>query len=98
MTHYLDTWSDLQTPPHVRVHQADGDEVRVIHESNIPQLTEFKTSKPELLQVRTRDGFVMEAMLIKPVDFDPSRKYPVMQFTYGGPGAASVAMPGMVRR
>ena len=91
LTHYLDTWSDLQTPPQVRVHQADGDEVCVIHESKIPQLTEFKTSKPELLQVRTRDGFVMEAMLIKPVDFDPSRKYPVMQFTYGGPGAASVA-------
>ncbi len=91
LSHYLDSWSDLQTPPQVRVHKADGDEIRVIHESKIPQLADYRTSKPELLQVRTRDGFVMEAMLIKPVDFDPSRKYPVMQFTYGGPGAASVA-------
>ena len=90
-THYIDTWSDLQTPPQVRLHDADGDELRVVHESKIPQLTEFRLSKPELIQVKARDGFVMEAMLVKPVDFDPSRKYPVMQFTYGGPGAASVA-------
>ena len=63
------------------------------------QLAEFALSKPELLQVKTRDGFVMEAMLIKPADFDPARKYPVMQFTYGGPGAASVAQrAGAARR
>ena len=87
---YLDTWSDLQTPPQVRVHKADGTEVRTIHESRIAPLAEFRLAKPELLQVKTRDGFVMEAMLIRPADFDSSRKYPVMQFTYGGPGAASV--------
>ena len=88
---YIDSWSDLNTPPQVRLHKTDGSELRVIHESKIPQLTDLKLSKPELLQVKTRDGFVMEAMLIKPVDFDSSRKYPVVQFTYGGPGAASVA-------
>jgi dipeptidyl-peptidase-4 len=35
--------------------------------------------------VKTRDGFVMEAMMIKPPDFDPARRYPVYQFTYAGP-------------
>ncbi|HXG89359.1 MAG TPA: DPP IV N-terminal domain-containing protein [Vicinamibacterales bacterium] len=90
LSHYIDNWSDLHTPPQVRVHRADGSEVRLLHESKIPQLTEFKLSKPELLQVKTRDGFVMEAMLIRPVDFNPSRQYPVMQFTYGAPGASSV--------
>lgn len=89
LTRYIDTWSDLTTPPQVRVHQSDGREVRVIHRGEVP-LGQFALSKPELLQVTTRDGFVMEAMLIRPVNFDPSRKYPVMQFTYGGPGAPSV--------
>jgi dipeptidyl-peptidase-4 len=90
-TMFLDQWSDLTTAPEVRVHRADGSEVRVVHQSTIPQaLKEFTLSKPELLQVKTRDGFVMEAMLIRPAGFDPSRKYPVMQFTYGGPGAAMV--------
>jgi dipeptidyl-peptidase-4 len=87
---FLDNWSDLMTPPHVRLHKADGSELRLVHQSTIPQLADFSLSKPELLQVKTRDGFVMEAMLIRPAKFDPSRKYPVMQFTYGGPGASMV--------
>ncbi|MGQ0735942.1 MAG: S9 family peptidase [Acidobacteriota bacterium] len=90
LSHYIDRWSDLHTPPQVRLHTADGAEVRVIHESKIPQLAEFRLSKPELMQVKTRDGFVMEAMLIRPANFDSSRRYPVMQFTYGGPGAPLV--------
>ena len=32
----------------------------------------------------------MDGMLIKPPDFNPSRRYPVYQFTYAGPGAAQV--------
>ena len=40
--------------------------------------------------MKTRDGFTMEAMMIKPVDFDPSRKYPVYEYTYSGPHAQSV--------
>jgi len=47
-------------------------------------------SKPEFLQVKTRDGFTMEAMMIKPPDFDPSRKYPVYEYTYSGPHSQSV--------
>lgn len=90
LTLFIDSWSDLTTPPQVRLHRADGSEVRVLHQSSITQLTNFQLSKPELLQVKTRDGFVMEAMLIRPANFDPARKYPVMQFTYGGPGASSV--------
>lgn len=87
---YLDSWSDLSTPPQVRVHRADGREERLVHESKIPQLEDFKLSKPQRVQVKTRDGFEMEAILIPPADMSPSRKYPVMQFTYGGPGAPSV--------
>lgn len=87
---FIDAWSDLTTPPQVRLHRADGREVRTLHESQIPQLANLRLAQPELLQVKTRDGFVMEAMLIRPANFDPSRKYPVMQFTYGGPGASSV--------
>ena len=33
----------------------------------------------------TRDGFVMEALMIKPPDFDPTLRYPVYQHVYGGP-------------
>ena len=84
-THYIDTWSDVTTPPQVRLHRADGDELRVIDDNPVTALSEYRLSQPEFLQVHTRDGFVMEAMMIKPPDFDPARSYPVYQHTYGGP-------------
>jgi dipeptidyl-peptidase-4 len=90
-TQYIDAWSNLTTPTQVRLHRADGSEVRVIDANPAKALAEYRLSIPELLQVKTRDGFVMEAMMIKPPDFDPSRRYPVFQHTYAGPGASQVA-------
>ncbi len=82
---YIDAWSDVVTPTQIRLHKNDGSEVRVIDENKIPALAQFRLSKPEFVQVKTRDGFVMDAQIIKPPDFNPSRRYPVYQFTYGGP-------------
>jgi len=88
--YYIDTWSDVLTPPQTRLHRQDGADVRTLRENRVAALAEYKLSTPEFLQVRTRDGFVMEAMMIKPPDFDPSRRYPVYQFTYGGPHSQQV--------
>ena len=89
-TRYIDTWSDITTPPQVRLHGSDGSELRVVDANPVAALSEYRLSAPEFLQVKTRDGFVMEAMMIKPPDFDPSRRYPVFQHTYAGPGASQV--------
>lgn len=89
-THYVNTWSDINTPPQTRLYKSDGTLVRVINENKVDALKEYKLGKPEFLNVKTRDGFVMEAMMIKPPDFDPSKKYPVMSYTYSGPHAPQV--------
>ena len=89
-TRYVDRWSDLTTPAQLRLHAADGTEVRVIEANPVPALAEYRLSRPEFVQVKTRDGGSMDAMLIKPPDFNPSRRYPVYQFTYAGPGASQV--------
>ena len=89
-TRYLDTWSDSSTPPQLRVHAADGTELRVVTENRVVALDQYEWSPPEFLQVPARDGFVLEAMLIRPPDFDPSRQYPVLQHTYAGPHAQQV--------
>ena len=88
--YFVDVWSDLNTPSQVRLFDASGKLVRVISENKVDALKQYKLGTPELLQVKTRDGFVMEAMMIKPPDFDPRKKYPVMSFTYGGPHAPQV--------
>ncbi len=86
LTHYIDRWSDVSTPPRVRVHAAaDGSVARVVAADEARALRGFDLPAPEFLQVANRDGFEMEALLIKPPGFDPSRRYPVYQHVYGGP-------------
>ena len=87
---YIDIWSDVTTPRQVRLHRADGAEIRVIDRNPVASLTQYRLSKPEFIEVRARDGFVMDAMMIKPPDFDPARRYPVYQLTYAGPASAYV--------
>jgi dipeptidyl-peptidase-4 len=89
-TGYFDLFSAVNTPPQLRLHANDGREMRVIEENRVAALDAFEFSRPEFLQVKTRDGFAMEAMMIKPPDFDPNKKYPVWCYTYSGPGAQSV--------
>lgn len=90
MAHYADKWSDLRTPDQVRVHRADGKLAHVVDENRVAALAAYDLPKPELLQVKTRDGFVMEAMILKPANFDPKKKYPVYQPLYAGPHAQRV--------
>jgi len=85
LTHYIDRWSDISTPAQVRVHAADGSVARVVAANEVRALRDFDLPAPEFLQVANRDGFRMEALMIKPPDFDPSRRYPVYQHIYGGP-------------
>ena len=89
-THFVDTWSDAATPPQARLYRADGTLERIINENKVDVLAQYKLSRPEFLNVLTRDGFTMEAMMIKPSDFDPNKKYPVFEFTYSGPHVQSV--------
>src|SRR5437660_7687920 len=89
-TYFIDSWNDVNTPTQVRLYEAAGKMVRVIDENKVDALAQYKLGKVEFVQVKTRDGFVMEAMMIKPPDFDPSKKYPVYEFTYSGPHAQSV--------
>lgn len=82
---FIDNWSDATTPTQTRLYDADGKLVRVIEENKVNALRQYKLGKTEFLRVKTRDGFEMEAMMIKPPDFDATKKYPVLEFTYGGP-------------
>ena len=89
-TLFVDSWSDINTPTQVRLHNSDGTPVRVIDENRVEVLGQYRLGKAEFLQVKTRDGFTMEAMMIRPPGFDPNKKYPVMSFTYAGPHAQQV--------
>ncbi len=87
---FLDTWSDVSSPPRVSVHDVDGAVIRQVQTPPASPLADYELGPVEFFEVPARDGFQMEAMWIKPPDFDPSRRYPVLIYVYGGPQSPTV--------
>lgn len=87
---FIDTYSNRTTPPRVNLNAADGRLLRVISPNPVHTLDEYRLGAVEFLRVPNRDGAMLNAMLIKPPDFDPSRKYPVWCPVYGGPQSPTV--------
>ena len=97
--YYINTWSDVNTPPFITVNKSDGKEVRVLesNQSMIDLLKEYQMSKTEFYTFSSPlftlpDSSVVElnAWRILPSDFDPDKKYPVLITIYGGPGSQEV--------
>jgi dipeptidyl-peptidase-4 len=87
---FVDTYSDVMTPPRQDIDRADGSLLRVVNENKVTELAEFRLSTPQFLSVKAHDGMPLNAVMTKPPDFDASKKYPVLIFTYGGPHAQVV--------
>jgi len=90
MSLWIDSWTDMQTPTRVSLVRNDGTNARVVEANDVAALHDLRVSKPEFVQVKARDGFVLEAVMFRPPDFDPSKKYPVFEHTYSGPHAQQV--------
>jgi dipeptidyl-peptidase-4 len=87
---FVDTYSDVTTPPRQDVARADGSLLRVINENKVAELADYHLSVPQFLSVKAHDGMALNAVMIKPPDFDAAKKYPVLVYTYGGPHAQVV--------
>ncbi len=88
--YYVDTWSTAMAPPRQDLFRADGTRAQVINENKVAELAEYTLSPMAFLKVRGADGTELNASMIKPPDFDASKKYPVLVYLYAGPHAQSV--------
>ncbi|KUJ83483.1 S9 family peptidase [Microbulbifer flavimaris] len=87
---YIDTFSNVQTPKQVSLHDTDGERITWIEENRVDEnhpLFAYKQDwiKPEFGAFRAPEGHQLYYRLYKPADFDPTKRYPVMVFVYGGP-------------
>ena len=88
--YFIDSWSELNTPNVVSIIQTDGKKPVEIHRDSDPT-AEYNFCPIELGTVKSADGkFDNYYRLIKPIDFDPSKKYPVILYVYGGPHSQMV--------
>ena len=86
---FADTFSDVDTPPATAVVRGDGTLLAAIHQPK-GEWTSYRLASTEFRSFRAPDGTVLHARLVRPADFDPSRKYPVIVSVYGGPHAQVV--------
>lgn len=88
--HYIDSWSNLTTPRVINLSNADGKTVRNLLTAEDPALG-YAYTEIVLGTVKSADGqYDNWYRLIKPKDFDPSKKYPVIVYVYGGPHSQMV--------
>ncbi len=85
--YYVDWFSRASVPPRLSLHRKNGKKIMEIANPSADFSKRFHVQTPELITVPADDGFRMPAKLWKPRDFDPSKKYPVIIYHYGGPSA-----------
>jgi len=83
---FVDTHSSLDRPPSVDLRAADGKLVRTLRRASIDSLAALGWNPPEPFVVKAADGSTdLFGVIVKPPGFDPARKYPVVEYIYGGP-------------
>jgi len=90
--YYIDTYSDVTTPSVSFLMRSKGRPVeQLVNNNEVNTYLEDHLYAPrELFSFTTSDGQKLDGYLIKPVGFDPGKRYPMMLDIYGGPGSQTV--------
>ncbi len=88
--YYLDYYSDARTPTKVALFTRNGKRKNTVVANAIPALADYAMSYPEFTTITTSDGVTLNAWMLKPPDFDPNKRYPLLMYVYGGPGSQTV--------
>ena len=88
--HYIDSWSSLNTPAMTNLCSSDGTVIRNMLSAEDPT-GDYAYTEIVLGTIRSADGkYDNYYRLIKPKDFDPTKKYPTIVYVYGGPHSQMV--------
>jgi dipeptidyl-peptidase-4 len=93
---FVDLWSNTGTPPQTELFRADGQKLATLVANDLadpshPYARYREAHRPvEFGEIKAANGETLHYSLIKPADFDPSRKYPVLVWVYGGPAVQTV--------
>ncbi|MNQ02172.1 Prolyl tripeptidyl peptidase precursor [compost metagenome] len=92
--YYINTFSSASLPTTYTLNEAkSGKQIQVIenNETLASKLKGYNLPSKEFFVLKTDKGNELNAWMIKPKDFDPTKKYPVFMFQYSGPGSQQVA-------
>lgn len=89
---FVNTWSDYNTPYRYAILTNYGKEIVGLesNESLKKTIFEYGFSKREPFSFTSKEGITLDGWMVKPLDFDKNRRYPVVLFQYSGPGSQQV--------
>lgn len=92
LKYYIQTQSNVSQPPITTLHRSNGRLVKVLAENSqlSKQAEDYGFAATEFLYIPLASGDSMNAYIMKPKNFDESKKYPVLMNVYGGPGSQRV--------
>ncbi len=90
LKYFINEFSSVNHPSKTLLKKTDGTLIRILKENNLEVLNGINMTYPEFSTFTTSDGFELNYYMIKPYDFDPDQKYPVIVYGYGGPGSQRV--------
>lgn len=90
--YFINIWSDLNNPPVYTLNDSRG---RILHtmidnKALKEKYQSYGLGIKELFSFTTSEGVKLNGWMVKPADFSPSKRYPVIMFQYGGPGSQQV--------
>ena len=90
--YFINSWSDCNTPFEYAIYNNAGKKVTSLIDNKELKATlaQYNLPKKEFFSFKTSEGVELNGVMIKPADFDASRKYPVIMWQYSGPGSQQV--------
>jgi dipeptidyl-peptidase-4 len=91
LKYYINSYSNANTSPIYSLHNSDGTIIKVIENNEVfnTKMKDYNLSEKEFITIYT-DNADLNAWVIKPPNFDKTKKYPLFMFVYGGPGSQQV--------
>jgi len=90
--YYISSVSNLEEPGFITLNNSEGKQIRVLEDNQDLKdtLKKYDLGKKSFFTFTTSQGTNLNGWKILPPDFDSTKKYPVLMYVYGGPGANQV--------
>jgi dipeptidyl-peptidase-4 len=90
--YFINSWSDIDHPVQYTLCRNNGKTlVKLIDNQQLLQkLAGYELGQKAFFSFTTSEGVELNGWMVKPADFDASKKYPVIMYQYGGPGSQQV--------
>lgn len=89
---YCNQYSNANTPPVFTLHNASGKKLYTIEDNEAfkAKMQSYNFTSKDLFTFTTTEGVELNGWMMKPADFNPNKKYPVLMYVYGGPETPQV--------